>query len=217
MTRLRLPFAVFIGLVAMECGLLAFVDTTTRPLDRAGRPFQLTNIAAGTVITQRLEVGADGFDEIRLDGGITPGTGVAALGAELFEVDDRGTPTKMVRRSDVEIPPAATTCCLIRFAPIADSRWRMYRVDLTVRELNGRQLSLRAVPGPVNGRFAINGRFKTAFLVFSTRATQGTGLARLRSTAAGRSLLLVTLLLFSNGLIAVLVRLLVSASDPRHA
>ena len=27
MTRLRLPFAVFIGLVALECGLLAFVDT----------------------------------------------------------------------------------------------------------------------------------------------------------------------------------------------
>ena len=71
MRRFWLALAVFVGLVALELTLLAFVDTTTRPLDRAGKPFQLRNIATGTLITQRLLVAANGFEEVQLDGSIT--------------------------------------------------------------------------------------------------------------------------------------------------
>jgi len=217
MTGVRLPLTVFVGLVALEFGLLAFVETTTRPLERDGRPFHLTNIAVGTVISQRLEVAADGFNEIRLDGRITPGSGVATLRVELVEVDDQGRPTRVVRESLVEISPRTETCCVIRFAPVPESRWRKYRVDITVGELNGRQLSLWAAPAPVNGRLALNGRFRRAFLLFSTRAAQGTGFARLRAASSGRSLVFVMLLLFNNGMIAMLTHRLVSASDLRHA
>ncbi len=183
MRRFRLPVVVFVGLAALELGVLAFVDTTTDPLDRAGKPFQLRNIPSGAAITQRLEVGADGLDEIRLDGEMTPGRGAAVLNAQLVEVEDNGTAVGVVRSASVELAPAATACCVIRFEPIRDSRWRAYRLDVNVGDLNGRQLSLTAVPGPVTGRLTINGRRQTAFLAFRTKAAEGTGLARLRMTS----------------------------------
>jgi hypothetical protein len=201
----------------LELAILAFVDTTTDPLDRTGKPFQLRNIPSGAAITQRLEVGADGLDEIRLDGEMTPGPGPAVLNAQLVEVEDNGTAIGVVRSARVELAPAATACCVIRFEPIRDSRWRAYRLDVNVGDLNGRELTLSAVPGPVTGRLTINGRRQTAFLVFRTSAAEGTGLARLRTTSPGRSLTLAALALLYNAVIAAAVSLLATASDPRRA
>ena len=115
----------------------------------------------------------------RLDGG------PAVLNAQLVEVEDNGTAVGVVRSARVELAPAATACCVIRFEPIRDSRWRAYRLDVNVGDLDGRQLTLWAVPGPVTGRLTINGRRQTAFLVFRTKAAEGTGLARLRMTSPG--------------------------------
>lgn len=217
MQRFKLPLLVFAGLVALEVALLTFVDTTTRPLDRAGAPFQLGNIAAGTGITQRLDVGADGFNEVRLDGSITPGERPAMLHARLVEVDTEGAVVREVRAATVELAPSATECCVIRFQPIADSRWRTYRLDVTVGDLNGRQLSLWAVPGPVNGRFTINARPQVAFLLFRAKAAEGTGLGRLRRAPAGKSSTLAALALLCNAAVAATVHLLITAYCPRPA
>ena len=217
MTRYRLASMVFVGLVALELALLAFVDTTTRPLDRAGSPFQLQNIASGTAITQRLEVGADGFDEIQLDGSITPGSAPAVLTAKLVEVDLEGAMLRELRSATIELAPTSTRCCRIRFEPLADSRWRLYRLDLTVGALNGRQLLLWAVPGPVNGRLTVNGKPQVAFLLFSTKAVKGTGLGRLRYAPAATTFALAGLTLLCNAAVAAVVHLLITASDPLPA
>ena len=215
--RFVLPLAVGAGLVALELGLLAFVDTTTRPLDRAGTPFQLRYIAAGTIMSQRLEVAADGFDEIALAGGITAGSRPVALGAQLVELGTAGETIAAVRSATLESAAATTACCAIRFQPIPDSRRRRYRLDLTVGDLNGRQLSLSAVPGPLNGRLTINGRARRAFLIFRTHAAAGTGFGRLRRVPAEKSLGLAVLALIYNAAIAASVASLTTASDPRRA
>ena len=212
--RISLAVAVFAGLVTLELVLLVFVDTTTRPLDRAGAPFRLDNIAAGTVMTQRLQVGANGFDEIRIDGGISTGRRAAMLRAQLFDVTEESAAHE-VRSAAVEVAPSATECCAIRFQPIAESRWRSYRLDLTVGDLGGRRLSLWAVPGPINGQLTINGRSRVAFLVFRTAAEEGTGFGRLRRSSAGRILALAALALLANAAVAASIHLLITASDPR--
>ena len=217
MRRFRLALTVFAGLVALELTLLTFVETTTRPLERAGAPFQLRAIAAGTVITQRLEVAANGFEEVQLDGSITAGGRPATLNAALVEVDVEGKTHGEVRRATVELAASATTCCGIRFQPIPDSRWRAYRLDLTVGDLGGRQLSLKAAPSPVNGLLTINGRPQVAFLVFRTAAAEGTGFGRLRRAPAGRVFVLTALALMCNAAVAATVHLLTTASDPRPA
>jgi len=215
--RLRLPLTVFAGLVALELTLLTFVDTTTRPLVRAGAPFQLRNIATGTLITQRLEVAANGFDEVRLDGSVTPGGGPALLRAQLVEVNPEGAVLQAVRSATLELAPSSPECCAIRFEPISDSRWRSYRLDLTVGDLSGRQLSLWAAPSPVNGLLTINGRPQVIFLVFRTKATEGTGLGRLSRGSAGKTLPLAALALICNAAVAAAVHLLLTASGPRPA
>lgn len=217
MRRFTYSAVVFVGLAALELAVLAFVDTTTEPLDRTGRPFQLRNIPSGATITQRLEVAADGLDEIQLDGEMTPGRGAAVLNVQLVEIEDNGTAIGVGRSARVELAPGATACCVIRFEPIRDSRWRTYRLEVIVGDLSGRQLTLSAVPGPVTGRLTINGRRQTAFLVFRTRATEGTGLARLRMTSPGRGLTLAALALFYNAVIAAAVHLLATASNRRRA
>src|SRR4029078_12275422 len=98
----------------------------------------------------------------------------------------------------VELAPPAAGCCVIRFQPIADSRWRTYRLDMTVGHLNGRRLSRWGVPGPVNGRLTINGRSQVAFLLFTTKAAEGTGLGRLRRAPPGKSSTLAALALLCN-------------------
>ena len=217
MRRFRLALTVLAGLVALELTLLTFVDTTTRPLERAGATFQLRTIAAGTVITQRLEVAANGFKEVQLDGSITAGTRPARLNAALVEVDVEGKPDGEVRRATVELASSTTRCCVVRFQPIPDSRWRAYRLDLTVGDLGGRQLSLMAAPSPVTGLLTINGRPQVAFLVFRTTAVEGTGLGRLRRAPAGKVFLLAALALMCNAAVAATVHLLTTASDPRPA
>lgn len=217
MQRFKLPLLVFAGLAVLEVALLTFVDTTTRPLDRAGAPFRLDNIAAGTEITQRVDVGADGFNEVRLDGSITPGERPAMLRARLVEVDTSGAVVREIRAATVELAPPAAGCCVIRFQPIADSRWRAYRLDVTVGNLNGRRLSLWAVPGPVNGRLTINGRPQVAFLLFTTKAAEGTGLGRLRRAPPGKSSTLAALALLCNAAVAATVHLLITAYCPRPA
>lgn len=214
--RFRLPVMVFAGLVTLELALLAFVDTTTRPLDRAGAPFQLSNIATGTVITQRMQVGANGFNEIRLDGSITVGDRPAVLHAQLVELTD-GEAAREVRSTTVELSPTSTACCIIHFQPIADSRWRGYRLDLMVGDLSGRGLSLWAIPGTINGQLTINGRPRVAFLKFTTRAEGGTGLGRLRRSPAGKTVTLAVLALICNAAVAATVSLLTTASGPRPA
>jgi hypothetical protein len=206
MRRFRLPLVVFFGLVTLEFALLMLVDTTTRPLDRAGMPFELRNIATGTAITQRMEVAA-----------VTSGSGPAVLDAQLAEVDADGATRGNVRRALVELAPSATTCCAIRFQPIPDSRWRAYRLDLVVGPMNGRQLSLRVVPSPVNGRLTINGQPRPVFLLFATRATAGTGVGRLRMTSPGKALSLAALALMCDAAIAAAIHLLTTASSPRRA
>jgi hypothetical protein len=216
MRRLTVALAVFAGLIVLELVLLAFVETTTRPLDRTGEPFRLDNVAPGTAITQRLEVNADGFDGVHLEGTVTPGVAPALLHAEIVELDDQRA--RVVRTSSVQVPASSTDCCTFRFEPVADSRFRAYRLDVMVGDLNGRQLSLRAAPGPVNGRFAINGRFQRAFLLFTTSARLGTGLDRLSVEPASKTMTLAWLALFYNAAVVVLMQqLLVSASDPRRA
>jgi hypothetical protein len=212
-SRRRIRRARGIGLA-----VLAFVDTTTDPLDRTGKPFQLRNIPSGAAITQRLEVGSDGLDEIRLDGEMTPGRGPGVLNAQLVEVEDNGTAIGVVRSAKVELAPGATVCCVIRFEPIRDSRWRAYRLDVNVGELNGRQLTLSAVRGRSTGRLTINGHPQTAFLLFRTKATEGTGWARLRMTSAGRRLTLMALALIYNAVIAAAVYLVacINWKSPEH-
>ena len=217
MGHLRLPLTVFGGLLVLELALLAFVDTSTYPLEKAGEPFQLRNIATGTVITQRLNVAADGLEEVRLSGSVTSGAGPALLRAQLEELNAAGATIGMVRVATVELQPSASECCVVRFQPIRDSRWRVYRLDLTVAELNGRQLSLWAAPAPVNGLFTINGRPQAAFLVFRTGADRGTGLGRLTHGSAGHTFLLAAMALLCNAAVAAVVHLLTTASDPRPA
>jgi hypothetical protein len=213
--RFRLALTVFAGLVALELTLLTFIDTSTRPLERAGAPFQLRNIATGTIITQRLEVAANGFDEVRLDGSITPGGGPAVLRAQLVEVNPESAGLDAVRSATLELAPSSSECCALRFEPIVDSRWRRYRLDLTVGDLRGRQLSLWAVPSPVSSLLTINGRPQGTFLVFRTKAAEGTGLGRLRRESAGKMFSLVALALICNAAVAAAVQLLITASGPR--
>ena len=208
---------MFAGLALFELALLTFVDTSTRPFERAGEPFQLRNIATGTVISQRFEVAADGFEEVRLDGSVTPGGSPVVLRARLDELNADGATIGVVRTAAVELQPSASECCVVRFQPISDSRWRAYRLELTVAELNGRQLSLWAAPAPVNGLLTINGRPQAAFLVFRTAADRGTGLARLTHGSAGRTVLLAAMALLCNAAVAAAVYLLTTASDPRPA
>jgi hypothetical protein len=215
--RFRLALTVFAGLVALELTLLTFVDTTTRPLERAGAPFQLRDIATGTLITQRLEVAANGFEEVRLDGSVTSGGGPAVLRAQLVEVNPEGAALEAVRSATLELAPSSSECCAIRFDPIPDSRWRSYRLDLTVGDLSGRQLSLWAAPSPVNGLLTINGRPQVTFLVFRTKAREGTGLGRLTRVSARKTFSLAALALICNAAVAVAVHLLLTASDPRPA
>jgi len=215
--RFRLALTVFAGLVALELTLLAFVDTSTRPLQPAGAPFQLRNVASGTAVTQRLEVAANGLEEVQLDGSVTPGGGPAVLRAQLVEVNPEGAALAVVRSATLELTPSSSECCAIRFEPITDSRWRSYRLDLTVGELSGRQLSLWARPSPVNGRLTINGRPQVTFLVFRTKAAEGTGLGRLRRVSAGKTFLLAALALICNAAVAAAVHLLITASGPRPA
>jgi hypothetical protein len=216
--RFRLALTVFAGLVALELTLLTFVDTTTRPLEQAGAPFQLRNIATGTLITQRLEVAANGLEEVRLDGSVTPGGGPAVLRVQLVEVNpEGGAVLHTVRSATLELTPSSSECCAIRFEPIPDSRWRSYRLDLAVGDLSGRHLSLWAAPSPVNGRLTINGRPQVTFLVFRTRAAEGTGLVRLRRGSAGKTLSLAALALFCNAAVAAAVHLLTTASGPEPA
>ena len=217
MGRARLPLVVFAGLSVLELALLMFVDTSARPLERSGTPFQLRNIAAGTVISQRLEVAADGFDEVRLNGSVTPGGGPAVLRAQLDQLDASGATVGMVRSATLELQPSASECCVVRFEPIPDSRWRVYRLNLTVGELRGRQLSLWAAPAPVNGLLMINGRPRAAFLVFRTDAARGTGLARLVRGPAGKTFLLAAMALLCNAAVAAAVHLLTTAPSPRPA
>ena len=208
---------VFAGLVALELTLLTFIDTTTQRLGRAGASFQLRNIATGTLIAQRLEVAANGFEEVRLDGSVTPGGSPAVLRAQLVEVKPDGTPLDAVRSATLEIMPSSSDCCALRFEPIPDSRWRSYRLDLAVGELSGRQLSLWAAPSPVNGRLTINGRPQRTLLVFRTKAAEGTGLGRLRRASAGKTFSLAALALICNAAVAAAVHLLTTASDPQPA
>jgi hypothetical protein len=215
--RFRLAVAVFAGLVALELTLLKFIDTSTRPLERAGTPFQLRNVASGTAITQRLEVAANGFEEVRLDGSVTPGRSPAVLRAQLVEVDPEGAALHAVRSATLDLAPSSADCCAIRFEPIPDSRWRSYRLDLTVGDLSGRQLSLWAVPSPVSGRLTINGRRQGTFLVFRTKAVDGTGLGRLRRGSVGKTFSLAALALICNAAVAAAVHLLTTASGPRPA
>lgn len=208
---------VFVGLVILELGLLMFVDTSTRRFERSGEPFQLRNIATGTVISQRLDVAADGFEEVRLDGSVTSGGRAAVLLAQLDQLNADGSVSSTVRSATVELEPSVSECCVVRFKPIPDSRWREYRLNLTVGELNGRQLSLRAAPAPVNGLLTINGRPQAAFLVFRTAAEHGTGLARLTHGSAGKTMLLAAMALLCNAAVAAAIHLLTTASDPRPA
>jgi hypothetical protein len=208
---------VFAGLAILELVLLMFVDTSTRPFERAGEPFQLRNIAAGTVISQRIEVAADGFDQVRLDGKVTAGGSPAVLRAQLDEVNTDGATIGTVRTTAVELQPTASECCVVRFQPILDSRWRVYRLSVTVDALNGRQLSLWAAPARVNGLLTINGRPQTAFLAFRTEADRGTGLGRLTHGSAGKTLLLAAMALLCNAAVAAAIHLLATASDPRPA
>jgi hypothetical protein len=208
---------VFSGLAILELGLLMFVDTSTRRFERAGEPFQLRNIATGTVMSQRLEVAADGLEEVRLDGSVTPGVGSAVLRAQIDELNANGSVSGTVRSATVELEPSASDCCVVRFEPIQDSRWRVYRLTLTVGELSGRQLSLRAAPAPVNGLLMINGRPQAAFLLFHTGAARGTGLARLTHGSPGEAVLLAAMALLCNAAVAAAIHLLTTASDPRPA
>jgi hypothetical protein len=206
---------VFAALAIVELALLTCVDTSTRPLERAGEPFQLRNIAPGTVISQRLEVAADGLEKVRLDGSVTRGSARAVLRAQIDELDAVGATIGTVRSVAVELEPSASKCCVVPFAPIQDSRWRVYRLRLTVGELNGRQLSLRAAPAPVNGLLMINGRPQAAFLIFRTEASRGTGLGRLTHGSVGRSVLLTAMALLCNAAVAAAIHLLTTASEPR--
>ena len=208
---------VFAGLAVLELALLMVVDTSTRPFEGAGGPFQLSNIAAGTVISQRFEVAADGFEEVRLDGSVTSGSSRAVLRAEIDELNADGSVNGTVRRATVELEPSASDCCVVRFEPIPDSRWRVYRLNLTVDGLNGRQLSLRAAPAQVNGLMTINGRPRTAFLVFRTEATRGTGLGRLAHSSPRKTFLLAAMALLCNAAVAAAFHLLTTAADPRPA
>ena len=217
MAYIRLPLAVFAALAVLELALLTFFDTSTRTFEPAGEPFQLRNIAPGTRITQRLEVAADGFEEVRLDGSVTPGGSPVVLRVQLDELNADGAAIDMVRIATVELQPSASECCVVRFPPIRDSRWRVYRLALTVGELNGRQLSLWATPAPVNGLLTINGRPRRAFLVFGTEAERGTGVARLTHGSAGKTFLLVVMALLCNAAVAVAVHLLTTASNRRPA
>jgi hypothetical protein len=215
--RFRLALTVFAGLVALEVAFLTFVDTTTRRLESAGARFQLRDIATGTLLAQRLEVAADGFDEVRLDGSITPGRNPALLHARLVEVNPDGMTLDVVRSTSLELTPFSSECCDIRFEPIPDSRWRHYRLDLAVGDLSGRRLSLWAVPSPIGGRLTINERPQGTYLVFRTKATEGTGFGRLRRASAGKMLSLAVLALICNASVAAMVHLLTTASDPRPA
>ena len=107
--------------------------------------------------------------------------------------------------------------CGCQRSPIPNSRWRAYRLDLTVGDLADRQLSLMAAPSPVNGLLTINGRPQRAFLVFRTKAAEGTGLGRLRRAPAGKTFVLTALALMCNTAVAATVYLLTTASDPRPA
>jgi hypothetical protein len=172
--QFRLALIVFAGLVALELTLLTFVDTTTQRLQRAGGSFQLSNIATGTLIAQRLEVAANGFEEVRLEWQRHDLAAVrAVLRAQLVEVTPDGTALDAVRSATLEIMPSSSDCCALRFEPIPDSRWRSYRLDLGVGELSGRQLSLWAAPSPVNGRLTINGRPQRTLLGFSYESGGG--------------------------------------------
>ena len=56
-----LSVAVFVLLAAFELGLLAFVDTSTPPIERTARPVEIHDIATGTAVAQRFEVRANGL------------------------------------------------------------------------------------------------------------------------------------------------------------
>src|SRR5687767_3785487 len=139
--RPGLAVAVFLALTVVEALTIALVDTSIHPIDRIASPFQIRDVAAGTALTQRLEVRANGLNEVRLKGGMSAGRHPAVLRAQLVETDPQGAPIRVVRTGRVVVAADKTRCCAFRFEPVDASRWRRYRLDLTVDELGGRQLS----------------------------------------------------------------------------
>jgi hypothetical protein len=214
--RRPLFLAVFVALCAGEALMVACVDTSTAPVAAIGRPFHVDNVAPGTVFSQRFEVRADDLNEVRLKGRMSAGDSAAVLRAQVAEIDIKSTAVRVQRTGQVSVPAGQTECCAFRFAPIPDSRWRSYRIDLTVERLGNRQLSLWLVPEESTDRLFINARRKRASLVLGTSASTGTGWRRL---AAGSSWLarLVPLALIYNAAFALMVSVLLTASDPRHA
>ena len=214
--RLGLFVAVFLALTVVEALTVAFVDTSIHPIDRTASPFQVRAVAAGTVFTQRLEVRANGLNEVRLKGGMSAGGRPAVLRGQLVETDLEGATLRVVRTGRVEVAADETRCCAFRFEPVGDSRWGRYRVDLTVEELGGRQLSLWLAPAGSDDSLTINARPRSAFLVFRTFATAGTGAGRL-AAAPGRRPLLVLLALIYNAGVAGALSLLATTWNPRRA
>ena len=143
-------------------------------------------------------------------------TGVT-IDARLLELDVDGKEVAVVRDTGIDIPPDQTACCLVRFNPVPGARWRFFRLDLTVGDLNGRHLGLRLAPAPVNGRLTLNGRPQRAFLLFEAGAAGGTGLARLRSAPSDTVAALAAAALLINAAIAVLMHLVPTAYDPQRA
>ena len=214
--RWRLLLAVFVTLTVCEALIVARVDTSTPTLETTGRPFHVDKVAAGTVFSQRIDTRANDLNEVRLKGEMSADDHPVVLRAQLVETELQGPAIRVVRTGRIEIPAGETTCCAFRFEPIRDSRWRSYRIDLTVEQLGNRQLSLWLVPDESGDRLTINGRRKHASLVFRTLAATGTGARRL--TTGSRDLLfLVPLAVIYNAGLALLVSLLVTASDPRRA
>ena len=216
MMRLALPVAVFLALTVVEALTVVFVDTSIEPIDRTGGPFQVRDVAVGSVFTQRFEVRANGLNEVRLKGGMSAGGRPAVLRAQLLETDPQGATVRVVRTGRVEVAADETACCAFRFESVGASRWRRYRLDLTVEELGGRQLSLWLAPAGSDDSLTINARPRSAFLVFRTFATAGTGVGRL-GTAPGRRPLLVLLVLIYNAGVAGALSFLATAWNPRRA
>ena len=212
--RLGLAVAVFLALTVVEALTIALVDTSIHPIDRIAGPFQVRDVAQGTALTQRLEVRANGLNEVRLKGAMSAGRRPAVLGAQLVEIDPQGATVRVVRTGRVVVAADETGCCAFRFEPVAASRWRRYRLELTIDELGGRQLSLWLAPAGSDDSLTINGKPRSAFLVFRTFAAAGTGAGRL--APAPRRPLLVLLALIYNAGVAGTLSLLATAWTSRR-
>ena len=161
------------------------------------------NLAKGHRVSQTMDVGAGGFNEIRLKAAALGGPPSGEVTMALYEVarDVEGGVEGSERFIYRDVIPARGAIreptFAFRFPVIDNSAGRSYRLDIRMLEANPRNgFGLWATEGRWSGggSMFVNDQSAYAELVFETGATRATAWARLRHRFGGLGLMGLVLL-----------------------